>query len=141
MMLKRHTNRQNDRLGFTLMEILVVVAILVILAGTASVFMFKYLDDAKANRAEADMRTLTSACQKYKLRNDSYPATLQELVQPTDGSTKPYLDGGQEAILDPWGKQYVYDPSGANNGGLKPDISTTTPDGEPIQNWTRAKQH
>lgn len=139
MLIRRQNRWRSDRLGFTLMEVLVVVAILVILAGTASVFLFKYLDDAKANRAQADIRTLTTACQTYKLKNGDYPESLNELWQPQDGSTKPYVDSAA-ALVDPWGKQYVYDPSGQNNGGLKPDISTTDPDGVPITNWETVRQ-
>jgi general secretion pathway protein G len=134
MLVRRHNRRRDDRLGFTLMEVLVVVAILVILAGTASVFVFRYLDQAKDDRARADVKTIETACTAYKLRNGDYPSSLQVLVTPDDGSAKPYLDSA-EAILDPWGKPYQYDPSGPNHNGLKPDISTTNADGELIGNW------
>ena len=139
MIVKRPQRRRSDRLGFTLMEVLVVVAILVILAGTASIFMFKYLDEAKTNRAQADIRTLSTACKAYKLKNGDFPESLNELWQPSDGSTKPYVDS-QAALVDPWGKQYSYDPSGQNNSGLQPDISTTDPDGQLIANWEAVRQ-
>ncbi len=127
------------RRGFTLMEVLVVVAILVILAGTASIFVFRYLDDANANRAQADLRTLTAACTAYKIRNGDFPETLTELWQPSDGSTKPYVES-EAALYDPWRRPYQYDPSGPNNGGRNPDIWTTTPDGQVIGNWEMVRQ-
>ena len=133
MIVRRHNSRRSDRLGFTLMEVLVVVAILVILAGTASVFVFRYLDDAKMNRAKADVRTIESACVGYKLNTGNFPDNLQELVQPPDNH-KPYLNSADD-ITDPWGKLYSYDPSGPNHNGLKPDVSTTSPDGDLIANW------
>src|SRR5262245_64302789 len=92
MLVRRHNNRRNDRLGFTLMEVLVVVAILVILAGTASVFVFRYLDQAKEDRARADIKTIENACTAYKLRNGNFPESLNVLVNPDDSKTKPYID-------------------------------------------------
>ena len=82
----------------------------------------------------ADVKTIETACTAYKLRNGDYPQSLQVLVTPDDGSSKPYLDSA-EAILDPWGKQYQYDAGGGRNNGQKPDVWTTTPDGRMIGNW------
>jgi general secretion pathway protein G len=127
--------RSARRSAFTLLEVLVVVAILVVLAGVASVYVFRYLDDSKKDRVKVDLQALTKACEAYKLRNDDFPPSLSVLVQPTDGG-KPFLDGGPQALNDPWGKPYQYDPSGGNSGGLKPDISTTSPDGVQINNWS-----
>src|SRR5262249_42944582 len=110
-----------------------VVAILVILAGTASVFVFRYLEDAKVDRAKADVKTIETACTSYKLKYGDYPETLQELIQPSQGG-KPYLDSS-DAIIDPWGNPYAYSKEGQNHNGLKPDISTMSPDGEQIANW------
>jgi general secretion pathway protein G len=138
MIVQRNTSRQRNRRGFTLMEVLVVVAILVILAGTASIFLFRYLDDAKTNRAQADLQTLTKACQSYKIKYQDYPASLQELVNPPEGG-KPYLTSA-DALNDPWGKPYQYNPSGDNNRGLAPDIWTVNPDGEQIANWDTVRQ-
>lgn len=138
MILQRRDRRRADRLGFTLMEVLVVVAILVILAGTASIFLFKYLDEAKTNRAQADLQTLTKACQTFKLKYDDYPQSLDQLLSPPDNG-KPYLESA-DALNDPWGKRYQYDPSGGNNRGMKPDIWTVTPDNEQVANWQTVKQ-
>src|SRR5262245_59855088 len=133
MLVRRHNRRRNDRLGFTLMEVLVVVAILVILAGTASVFVFRYLDDAKVDRAKADVKTIETACMSYKLKYGQFPDSLQELINPPSGG-KPFLDNA-DSLNDPWGNPYVYNQQGQNFNGLKPDIYTTSPDGEQIGNW------
>lgn len=133
MILHQRNRMSRNRRGFTLMEVLVVVAILVILASVSSIFVFRYLDQAKDDRAKADLAALTTACQSYKLHYQEYPPSLQSLIQPPEG--KPFMDS-PEAILDPWGRQYQYDANGARNNGLKPDIWTTGSNGQEIGNWS-----
>lgn len=133
-LLARRALRYSRRSAFTLLEVLIVVAILVVLAGVSSIYVFRYLDDAKRDRVKADVRTLTTACEAYMRNNDGNPPqSLAELVQPPD-NRKPYLPG-PEALLDPWGKEYQYNPAGPRNRGLKPDIWTVTPENEEIGNW------
>ncbi len=127
-------NRSERRAAFTLMEVLVVVAILVILAGAASIYVFGYLSDAKRDKAKLDIKSLTDAVKQYSAKNEgNFPQTLQELVQPTNGSSPIYDD--PSILNDPWGKPYQYDPNGTRNNGLKPDIWTTTDKGMEIGNW------
>ena len=130
MIVRKIERRPSDRIGFTLMEVLVVVAILVVLAGTASIFVFRYLDDAKKQRAQSDLQTLTNCCMTYKIKYDEFPQSLNLLVTPPDGG-QPYVSS-PDNIIDPWGKPYQYDPNGTNNGGLKPDIWTVTPDNQQV---------
>ena len=137
MMLQRHSRRRADRSGFTLMEVLVVVAILLVLASVATISIFRYLDDANKSKAHLDLKALTESCKGYKLKNGDFPDSLDQLLTPPDGG-KPYLET-RESLIDPWGQPYRYDKSGANNGGLRPDIYCTTPDGETIGNWMAAK--
>jgi general secretion pathway protein G len=133
MILRNASRRRSDRLGFTLMEVLVVVAILVVLAGVSSIAVFSYLDNAKIDRARSDVQAIENALKSYKLRFSNYPDSLDQLLTPPNG--KPFFDS-QESILDPWGQRYQYNPQGPNNGGRKPDVWTNTPDGsEQIGNW------
>jgi len=134
MIVRKIERRPSDRLGFTLMEVLVVVAILVVLAGTASVFYMRFIEDARKDRARTDVQTLTRACQAYQLRMGNFPASLNSLIQPEDGG-KPFIESA-EMINDPWNQPYRYDPSGPMNNQMKPDISTVAPDGAQIGNWT-----
>jgi len=120
------------RSAFTLLEVLIVVAILVVLAGVSSVYVFRYLEDAKVNRCKADVKTLTTAAQAFQVQYQVPPDSLQSLLTPPAG--RPYLESA-ENIIDPWGKPYQYNAQGTQNGGLKPDIWTTTPDGQTIGNW------
>jgi general secretion pathway protein G len=133
-MLLRPLNppRAARRAAFTLLEVLIVVAIIVVLAGVSSIYVFRYLEDAKEGRAKGDVKTIETAVTSYELKIGSMPNSLNDLTQPPDGG-KPYLTA--ESITDPWNKPYSFDPSGGHNGGQKPDIWTTTPDGRMIGNW------
>jgi prepilin-type N-terminal cleavage/methylation domain-containing protein len=101
------------RPGFTLLEVLVVVAILVILAGVAGVAVFGYLDNAKVDTARTQCDFFEKQCKAFFVRNNRLPQGLQELVQPQDGS-RPLVDGGLSALQDPWGAgQYILEDSGS----------------------------
>jgi general secretion pathway protein G len=134
MLIRPQGSRVAARAAFTLMEVLVVVAILVILASVAGVYVFRNLEDARKDKAKIDCENIAKACDLYRLRNnDAPPPSLEQLIAPPDGG-KPFLDGGQAALMDPWGKPYSYDPSGARHNGLKVDVMTTAPDGAVIIN-------
>ena len=73
------------RTGFTLLEVLVVVAILVVLVSVSSMAVFRYLEDSKENVAKAGIATLETAIQAYKLSQGDWPPDLNTLTQPQDG--------------------------------------------------------
>jgi general secretion pathway protein G len=135
-----HRNPERRRAAFTLMEVLVVVAILVVLAGIGGVIFLRAQEDAYRDIARIDLKSLTEACQAYaRSHGGENPQTLQELVQPSDGG-RPYLEA--KKLLDPWGRPYQYNPQSqnANNQAAgKPDIWSTganlnDPNGT-IGNW------
>jgi len=127
MILQRLERRSSRRLAFTLMEVLVVAVILVIMAGTASIFVFKYLEDAKKDRAQMDIMTLTTAANTFKMRNGGQPPDNLEQVLP-------WVSGGSESnLIDPWNNRYQYQVVEIN-GQQTIMISTTAPDGTPISN-------
>jgi general secretion pathway protein G len=134
----QHPAKAATRSAFTLLEVLIVVAILVVLAGVSSIYVFRYLEEAKVDRCKADVQTIAKAAQAYQIRHGHLPESILLLIQPTDGAL-PYLENGVEAIRDPWGQQYQYNPAGPNNGGLKPDVWTVSPSsGVQIGNWVGA---
>jgi len=101
--------------GFTLLEVLVVVAILGILAALVVPRIMDRPDEAKRVAAKADIGALQQALKLYRLDNGFYPSTdqgLQALVQrPTTQPTpNNWKQGGYLERLpqDPWGGDYQY---------------------------------
>jgi general secretion pathway protein G len=98
--------------GFTLLELLVVVAILGLLAGFVAPRYFGQIGKSEVNTARAQIDALEKALDQYRLDTGRFPTTelgLSALVQKPPSEPKwngPYL---RKAVpLDPWGKPYVY---------------------------------
>jgi general secretion pathway protein G len=125
--------RSGRRSAFTLMEVLVVVAILVVLAGVGVPLYMNYLENAKKDVAKTTAVQLGETCKAFSVRHGRLPETLNELMTPPDGSAA-LIE--QKMLTDPWGKPYQYQSDGPNNAAAgKPDIFTTAPDGSQIGNW------
>ena len=94
--------------GFTLIELMVVLAILGVLAALIVPNVLDRADDARSTAARTDVNNLMQALKLYRLDNQRYPAAeqgLQALVtKPTTGPAplnwKPYID---KLPNDPWG--------------------------------------
>jgi general secretion pathway protein G len=120
MVLRRET-RAAARAAFTLMEMLVVVAILVVLAGAGGVIYMRYLEDARKDTAKAQCKILAEAAESYNIRYGSYPPSLESLTTQMQDGSKPYLEN--TALIDPWGRPYQYQAPGSHHpatGG--PDV-------------------
>jgi len=114
------------------MEVLVVVAIIVVLAGIATV-SFKFLNDSKNDIAKVKMKKIENAAAQFKLRHGDFPDNVQILAQQIDGA-EAYLR--EEDIKDPWGNYYNLDKSQRDPTGI-PRISSGGEPGRnaPISNW------
>jgi general secretion pathway protein G len=99
--------------GFTLIEVLVVVAILGILAAIVVPRIMDRPDEAKRVAAKADIAAIVQSLKIYRLDNGTYPSTDQGLLalvqRPTGNPPAPnwkqYLD---HLPKDPWGGDYQY---------------------------------
>lgn len=101
--------------GFNLFEVMVVVVILGLLATFIVPRIAGRPDEARVTKARADIKTLETALDMYRLDNGVYPTTdqgLEALVRRPDTSPEPraWRDGGyiKRLTKDPWGRPYQY---------------------------------
>ncbi|MGX7897043.1 type II secretion system major pseudopilin GspG [Tsuneonella sp. HG222] len=111
----RRGSAGSSEAGLTLIEILVVLAIIAVMAFLIVPNVIGRPDQARATVARTDLQTISAALKMYRLDNGDYPATSQGLSalveRPTSGpeplnwSPNGYLGQLPE---DPWGRPYEY---------------------------------
>jgi general secretion pathway protein G len=105
--------RTNQQAGFTLIEILVVMAIIGMLAVMVAPNIFNQQAGAQRDAALSQISTLESALDTYRLDVGEYPDSMDGLMENDSDRASwngPYL---RRAVpLDPWGNEYVYDVDG-----------------------------
>ena len=112
--------------GFTLIEILVVMAIIGMLAVIVAPNIFNQQAGAQIDAALSQISSLEAALDTYRLDVGEYPDSLEGLRENISGRAVwngPYLR--RDVPLDPWGNDYVYDANGREF-----TLSSYGPDGE-----------
>lgn len=113
---KRHPTRRSARWrerGFTLVELLVVLAILALLVAITTPQVLKYLARAKVDTARIEVQNLQTALDLFLIDVGRYPTQqegLQALVANPGVLERwrgPYLKA-TSVPLDPWGHSYQY---------------------------------
>lgn len=125
--------RAIERGAFTLMEVLVVAAIIVILAGVGGVVYTNYLEKAREDKAYLDVKMLSEQVEAYRVSYGSYPGSLQELAVRQQDGKPAFLE--ESNLVDPWNQQYQYNPNDVHPATLKPHVYTMAPGGKMIANW------
>tara|TARA_B100001093_G_scaffold472454_1_gene495596 strand:- start:60 stop:440 length:381 start_codon:yes stop_codon:yes gene_type:complete len=97
----------------TLLEIMIVIAILGLLASVVVVAVMNQFENSKVQTTKLKMGTIKTALNQYKVNHGEYPAGdgLKKLLNPPDGM-KPYLKG-KSAPKDDFGNPIIYK---ANSG-------------------------
>jgi hypothetical protein len=100
--------------------------------------LIKELQEDAEDRAKSGANTLNNASEAFRLKYSYYPSKLEELVKPPNGA--PFVL--KEALTDPFGRSYQYDPAGPKNNGLKTDVWSLGPrhvKDKIIGNWYEKK--
>lgn len=122
--------------GLTLIEMIVVLAIIALVAALIVPSVIGRPDQARVTVARADLKSIGAALKIYRLDNGQYPTTEQGLAAlaarptsapvPPNYPAEPYLD---RPATDPWGHSYVYRSPGASGAGF--DLLSLGRDGKP----------
>lgn len=108
--------------GFTLMELIVVIAVIATLAAIVGPSVFRSAGDAKTSAARSQVEVFALALNAYRLDNDVFPTTEQGLYalrteptgdEPLRGWRGPYVS--KEIAPDPWGRPWLYLSPGIAN--------------------------
>jgi general secretion pathway protein G len=106
-------DRRHRQEGYTLVELLVVLAILGLLVAIAAPRLIKYLGSAKADTAKIQVEKLGGVLDLYHLEVGRYPTDQEGLAALVDRPPQaavwngPYLKN-RESLTDPWGRPYLY---------------------------------
>lgn len=90
----RRRNGGRGSRGFTLVELLIVLAIIMTISAMAVPSLQAAIDDARIAKAVGDIRTMETEIEQYEITNGKLPNTLADI--------------GRDTWLDPWGSPYQY---------------------------------
>ena len=138
--------------GFTLLEMLIVVAIIGLLATIVSVNVIPQLEINRMRLAKVQMQRIDAGLTLYRLDAGMYPSTDQGLValarQPGDYPERArYAEDGYlqpELLRDPWERAWLYESPGRHNprrydlASLGADGRENGPESDDITNWEGA---
>ena len=127
--------RKQLQQGFTLLEIMIVVSIIVILLGLAISKMGNPTGFAKDTAVRADVQSISTQLKLYESMNGFYPTTdqgLQALVSPPESEPRPnrWYQLFKEVPKDPWQSPYVYKCPGQKHSESY-DLYSAGPDRKP----------
>ena len=121
-LLRRRRGRR-----FTLVELMVVIAIIGLLAAVVTVNVIGQMGEARKTKVMADMESIQKGIKLFQVNMGYYPQQLQDLWQaPANAGNRwkgPYLE--EFPPKDPWGNEYQFE------SGRPPIITSYGADGQP----------
>lgn len=126
--------RARREAGYSLLEILIVLAIIALIAALVGPRLFAQLDRSKTTAARVQAKALESALETMRLDIGRYPTVSEGLpLLSTAGEgvanwSGPYLAGGLPK--DPWGRDYLY-AAPVGEGPAEPKVTSLGSDGKP----------
>lgn len=114
---RTRSNARRHRAGFTLLEILLVLTIIVVVGGLVGTNLIGAAADAKADASKAQMQLIKQGIERYRITIGGVPESLEVLVNgPSDAKKKakwrnPIMD---EIPTDAWDNEFVYTPKGSS---------------------------
>ncbi|MFH0944080.1 MAG: type II secretion system protein GspG [Planctomycetota bacterium] len=126
----RRTERTSER-GFSLMELMVVIAILGILSTIVVTNVIPMLAKGKVNAAKTSIDSLKGAVTTYHMNNNRLPETLQVLTQPDQNYFNEVYIENESTLIDPWGNAFDYKPEGGRKFEILSYGADGLPGGEP----------
>jgi len=108
--------------GFTFIETIVAISIILILSASVGFSAIKYVERARISACRNQIETFRLALQSYHLDNGQYPTETQGLQalweKPILAPVPPQWDGpylNRQIPKDPWGNEYIYKNPGEKN--------------------------
>lgn len=105
---------RTSREGFTLIEILIAIAIVGILGALVAPNFLRYLDSSRVKATKLSLVGVQKAIDDYNMDTNRYPEKLRDLVKKPSGEIKgwdgPYLKK-DEVPEDVWGEPFQYKPT------------------------------
>ncbi len=110
MSRKEEVSKRGRRSGFTLIEVLLVVAILGILAAVVVGNFGNHGDNARIKATRSSIAAIATQIDVYQLDTGRYPTSLQNLLTSSGEPNwnGPYIRGGEGALQDSWGTALNY---------------------------------
>jgi general secretion pathway protein G len=130
-----HTSAPMYRRGFTLIELIVVLAIIALLVSLVAPRYYRTLDNAREASLKTSLNVMRDAIDKFVADKGNYPASLEELVKK--GYLRQIPEDPLTGSRDSW--QMLPPQPDSQVKGTVADVRSgargTAQDGQPYSNW------